>query len=84
MKEVVIVSGARTPVGDLLGSLKDFNCVELGVIVLKAAMEKAKVDPKLIEEVVLGCPDAAGARPNPGRQVAIHAGCSRGDRGDVR
>lgn len=76
MKEVVIVSGARTPVGDFLGSLKDLNCVELGVMALKAAMEQANVDPKLIEEVVCGNPDMAGARPNPGRQVAIHAGCS--------
>ena len=76
MKEVVIVSGMRTPVGDLLGSLKGLTCVELGVIALKAALEKANVDPKLIEEVVCGNPDMAGARPNPGRQVAINAGCS--------
>lgn len=75
MNEVVIVSGVRTPVGDFLGSLRELNCVELGVIVLKAAMEKASVDPKLIEEVVCGNPDMAGARPNPGRQVAIYAGC---------
>lgn len=76
MNEVVIVSGVRTPVGDFLGSLKDLNCVELGVIVLKAAMEKISIDPKLIEEVVCGNPDMAGARPNPGRQVAVYAGCS--------
>jgi acetyl-CoA C-acetyltransferase len=72
---VVIVSGVRTPVGDLLGSLKDLNCVELGVIVLKKAMEYAKVDPKLVEEVVCGNPDMAGAKSNPGRQIAVHAGC---------
>lgn len=76
MNEVVMVSGVRTAVGDFLGSLKDMNCVELGVIVLKAAMERAKVDPALIEEVVCGNPDMAGAKSNPGRQVAIHAGCS--------
>jgi len=76
MNDVVIVSGARTPVGDFLGSLKDFTSVELGVIALKAAMEQAKIDPKLIEEVVCGNPDMAGAKSNPGRQVAIHAGCS--------
>ncbi len=76
MNEVVIVSGMRTAVGDFLGSLKDVNCVELGVIALKAAMERAKVDPKLIEEVVCGNPDMAGAKSNPGRQVAVHAGCS--------
>jgi acetyl-CoA C-acetyltransferase len=76
MHEVVIVSGVRTAIGDLLGGLKDLTCVELGVIVLKAAMEKAKVDPKLIEEVVCGNPDMAGAKSNPGRQVAVKAGCS--------
>jgi hypothetical protein len=43
--EVVIVSGVRTAIGDLLGGLKDLNSVELGVIALKAAMEKAGVDP---------------------------------------
>jgi acetyl-CoA C-acetyltransferase len=76
MNEVVILSGVRTPVGDFLGSLKDLNCVDLGVIVLKKAMERANVDPKLIEEVVCGNPDMAGAKSNPGRQVAVHAGCS--------
>ncbi len=77
MKEVVIVSGARTPVGDLLGSLKDFNCVELGVIVLKAAMEKAKVGSQPLSKrwcsVVL---DAAGVKDSIREGVAIHAGCS--------
>jgi acetyl-CoA C-acetyltransferase len=76
MKEVVIVSGLRTLVGDFLGSLKEFNCVDLGVITLKAALKKARVDPKLVEEVVCGNPDMAGAKSNPGRQVAVHAGCS--------
>lgn len=76
MKEVVIVSGMRTAIGDFLGSLKDKNCVELGVIALKAAIEKAGIDASLIEEVVCGNPDMAGAKSNPGRQVAIHAGCS--------
>lgn len=75
MEEVVIVSGARTPVGDLLGSLKDMNCVELGVIALKAAIEQAHIDSNLIEEVVCGNPDMAGAKSNPGRQIAVNAGC---------
>ena len=66
----------RTPVGDFLGGLKDLNSVELGAIALKAAMEKANVDPKLIEEVIRGNPDMAGQKSNVGRQVAIHAGCS--------
>ena len=76
MNEVVIVSAMRTAVGDFLGSLKDLTSVETGAIALKAAMERAGVDAKLIEEVVCGNPDMAGAKSNPGRQVAIHAGCS--------
>jgi len=76
MKEVVIVSGTRTPIADFLGSLKDLNLVDLGVIALKAAMEQAKIDPKLIEEVVCGTPDMAGARANPGRQIAVKSGCT--------
>ena len=75
MKDVVIVSGVRTAIGDFLGALKDLTCVELGVIALKSAMEKANIDPKHIEEVVCGNPDMAGAKSNPGRQIAIYAGC---------
>jgi acetyl-CoA C-acetyltransferase len=59
MNEVAIASGARTPAGDFLGSLKDLNCAELGIIALKAVMEQAKVDTKLIEEVVCGNDGAA-------------------------
>jgi acetyl-CoA C-acetyltransferase len=76
MNEVVIVSGMRTPVGDFLGGLKDLGSVETGALALRKAMEAAKVDPKLIEEVVCGNPDMAGQKSNPGRQVAIHAGCT--------
>src|SRR5512133_939542 len=76
MNDVVIVSGARTPVGDFLGSLKDLSSVETGALALKKAMEAANVDPALVEEVVCGNPDMAGQKSNPGRQVAIHAGCT--------
>ncbi len=76
MNEVVIVSAVRTAIGDFLGSLKDKNSVELGALVLKNAMEKVRLDPNLVEEVVCGNPDMAGAKSNPGRQIAIHAGCS--------
>jgi len=76
MNDVVIVSAVRTPVGDFLGSLKDLSSVETGALVLRTAMEKANLDPKLVEEVVCGNPDTAGQKSNPGRQVAIHAGCS--------
>jgi acetyl-CoA C-acetyltransferase len=76
MNEVVFVSAVRTPVGDFLGALKDLTSVETGALVLKTAMERVNLDPKLVEEVVCGNPDMAGAKSNPGRQVAIHAGCS--------
>jgi acetyl-CoA C-acetyltransferase len=75
MKEAVIVSGVRTPVGDFMGSLKDKTLVELGVIALKAAIAKVGINAALIEEVVCGTPDTAGCKPNPGRQIAIGAGC---------
>ena len=76
MNDVVIVSAVRTAVGDFLGSLKDLTSVETGALVLKTAVERVNLDPKIVEEVVCGNPDMAGAKSNPGRQVAIHAGCS--------
>jgi len=76
MREVVIVSGMRTPIADFLGSLKDLSAVELGIIALKAALTKAGIEPGLIEEVVAGMGNMTGCKPNPGRQVALGAGCS--------
>ena len=75
MKTPVIVSASRTPVGDFLGSLKDKSSVELGIIALKAAIAQAGIDPGIIEEVAAGNPDMAGCKSNPGRQIAIGAGC---------
>lgn len=76
MREVVIVSGMRTPIGDYFGSLKDFSAVDLGVIALKAALEKAGLNASQIEEVVAGQGLQAGCKGNTGRQVALGAGCS--------
>ena len=75
MREVVIVSGMRTPIGDFMGSLKNFTAVELGTIALKAAIAKAGIEPDQIEEVVTGHVYQAGCKGNPSRQVAIYAGC---------
>lgn len=75
MREVVIVSGVRTPIGDFLGSLKDFTAVQLGTIALKAAIERAGITPAQIEEVATGHVYQAGCKGNPSRQVTIHAGC---------
>ncbi|MEQ8201746.1 MAG: thiolase family protein [Syntrophomonadaceae bacterium] len=75
MREVVIVSGARTPIGDFMGSLKNLTAVELGTIVLKAAISRAGIEPAQIDEVAAGHVYQAGCKGNPSRQVAIHAGC---------
>lgn len=75
MRDVVIVSGMRTPIGDFLGSLKDFTAVQLGTIAFKAAIEKAGIEPAQIEEVIAGHVYQAGCKGNPGRQVTLGAGC---------
>lgn len=75
MREVVIVSGMRTPIGDFLGTLKDFSASDLGTIALKAAIDKAGIKPEQIEEVAAGHVYQAGCKGNPGRQVTLGAGC---------
>ncbi|MEA4902248.1 thiolase family protein [Desulfitobacterium sp.] len=76
MQEVVIVSAARTPIGDYLGALKNISAIDLGVAALRAALQKAKLDPSQIEEVVAGNVFQAGLKGNPARQVALKTGCS--------
>jgi acetyl-CoA C-acetyltransferase len=73
-REVVIVSGGRTPIGDFNGSLAGFSSIDLGVIALKGALEKAGVAPELIEEVVAGHCLPAGDPGNTARHVTIRAG----------
>jgi len=76
MRDVVIVSGMRSPIGDFFGTLKNFSAVELGVVALKAAIEKAGIDHSQIEEVVGGHIYQAGCKGNTARQVALGAGCN--------
>ena len=70
----VIVAGARTPMGRLLGSLKDFSGADLGGIAIKGALEKAGVQPEQIEYVIMGQVLQAGAGQIPARQAAAKAG----------
>jgi len=74
MTDALILSGARTPVGKLLGVLKDFRAVDLGVIATRAAIERAGIDPNLVDEVIMGNVVQAGNGQNPARQVALRAG----------
>src|SRR6266404_911069 len=74
MTDALILSGARTPVARLLGVLKDFSAVDLGVIATRAALERAGIDPNLTDEVIMGNVVQAGNGQNPARQVALRAG----------
>jgi acetyl-CoA C-acetyltransferase len=74
MNNVVIVSATRTAVGKFGGSLKDFTPGQLGSIVLKDALKKAKIEPGKVEEVIMGNVLSAGHGQNVARQAAIAAG----------
>lgn len=74
MKEVVILSAVRTPIGSFGGSFKDFSAVELGVVAAKEAMKRANVNPNDIDEVVVGNILSAGLGQGIARQIAIHSG----------
>ncbi len=74
MKEVVIVSVVRTPIGSFMGSLSTITAPKLGAIAIQGALEKIKLDPKLIQEVLMGNVVQAGTGQAPARQAAIFAG----------
>ncbi|WP_166387643.1 acetyl-CoA C-acyltransferase [Polaribacter sp. 11A2H] len=74
MKEVVIVSVARTPIGSFMGSLSTIPAPKLGAIAIKGALEKINLDPNLVEEVFMGNVVSAGLGQAPARQAAIFAG----------
>lgn len=74
MKEVVIVSVARTPIGSFMGSLSTIPAPELGAIAIKGALDKININPNLVQEVFMGNVVSAGLGQAPARQAAIHAG----------
>jgi acetyl-CoA C-acetyltransferase len=73
-RDVVIVGAARTPVGSFLGTLSSLTAPQLGAIAIKAALERAGVDPGKVDEVWMGNVLQAGQGQAPGRQAAIYAG----------
>jgi acetyl-CoA C-acetyltransferase len=74
MRDVVIVSAARTPIGSFGGTLKDTKAVTLGAVAAKGAIERAGIDPAIIDEVILGNVLQGGLGQNVARQVAFAAG----------
>ncbi|WP_114569738.1 acetyl-CoA C-acetyltransferase [Exiguobacterium flavidum] len=71
---VVIVSAVRTAIGSFNGSLKNVKATELGATVIRDAMAKIGLDPKEVDEVIMGNVLQAGLGQNPARQASIHAG----------
>ncbi len=74
MKEVVIVSAVRTPIGSFLGSLSSVPATTLGAIVIKAVLEKINLSPAKVDEVLMGSVLQANLGQAPARQAAIFAG----------
>ena len=74
LKEVVIVSAVRTPIGTYKGSLKKMRSNQLGSIVIKEVLKKSKFDNDEVDEVIMGQVLTAGEGQNPARQAAINAG----------
>ncbi|KAL4233698.1 Acetyl-CoA acetyltransferase [Mactra antiquata] len=72
--DIVIVSAARTPVGNLNGSLSTFPAHDLGAFAINAVLERAKVDPNNVSEVIMGQVLTAGQGQNPARQASVKAG----------
>ena len=70
----VIVAGARTPIGRLLGALSPLSAVDLGTHAIRAALAAVPLDPQAVQAVVMGHVVQAGAGPNPARQAAVLAG----------
>lgn len=74
MREVVIVSAVRTPIGTFGGSFKDVSAVSLGTIVAKEAMKRANIKPDMVDEVIFGNVLQAGLGQNVARQISIYSG----------
>src|SRR5919112_2115287 len=74
MSGSVIVAGARTPIGRLLGGLKTLSAADLGGVAIKSALEKAGVSGDRVDYLIMGQVILAGAGQNPARTAGIHAG----------
>jgi len=74
MKDPVILSAVRTPIGKFQGALKTVTATQLGSLVVRAAVERAKLSPEQIDEVIMGNVISAGLGQNPARQAALGGG----------
>lgn len=74
MRDVVIASACRTPIGKFQGALTGFSAPQLGALAIREALRRANVAPDKVDEVIMGNVLAAGLGQNPARQAAIHGG----------
>lgn len=74
MKDVVIVAGARTPIGNFGGALKDIPAHKLGELVVREVISRAGLDPQLVDEVIMGCVGQPSDAANIARVIALMAG----------
>ena len=75
MKEAVIISGARTAIGNLSGALESFDPVELGIFAFKGAFEKGGIKPDDIQEVIAGHCNQSSSPGNSARHIPLKTGC---------
>ena len=71
---IVIVAATRTPMGAFQGELKDFTASELGAVAIRASVERARLQPSDVQEVIMGCVLPAGQGQAPARQASLGAG----------
>src|SRR6204780_2613874 len=76
MEDVVIVAGVRTPVGKFQGTLSNFSAVQLGSLVVREVLSRARLKTDQVDECIMGNVVSAGLGQNPARQAAIHGGLS--------
>jgi acetyl-CoA C-acetyltransferase len=74
VQDAVIISAVRTPTGKFLGGLKDFSATELGALVVREAVSRARIDPATVEECIMGNVVSAGLGQAPARQAALRGG----------
>ena len=74
MPGIYLLSGVRTPIGKFGGALASLTAADMGVVVAKAAMERAGVEPGQVDETIIGCARQAGGGPNVARQISVRSG----------
>jgi len=74
MERVAILASARTPIGKFLGSFADLTAADLGAVAVRGVLERARIAPEAVDELIFGCARQAGGGPNMARQVLIQSG----------